>query len=194
MKIDLREEKQRVRKEIARKRKELSAEYIKEASQGIEELLTGLHEFQQASSVFCYVSMDDEPATKGIIRAALDAGKQVAVPRCISKNKMVAKQILGPDDMKANSFGIYEPDESAVTLSPIVFDIGIIPCVTCNRRGERLGHGAGYYDRFLPLAKNMTKCVINFDRLMTDDIPAGRRDVPMDIVLTEYTIIRRQKG
>ena len=63
-------------------------------------------------------------------------------------------------------------------------ELAVVPCVCATPDGRRLGHGAGYYDRFLR-AHPMPCLCLCFHALLLDDLPTGPTDFPMDAVITE---------
>lgn len=67
-------------------------------------------------------------------------------------------------------------------------DIIVAPGVAFDRKGRRLGRGKGFYDRLLAETK-ATKIGVGYEFQLVDEIPAESHDVPMDIVITEQTII-----
>ena len=73
------------------------------------------------------------------------------------------------------------PEEGTEIPGP---DLILVPCVTATPNGVRLGHGAGYYDRFLAEHSAKTVCLC-FGALLRGDLPAEETDIPVDLVITE---------
>ena len=69
--------------------------------------------FRHAGCVFLYVSTPQEIDTRALLRAALQAGKTVCVPRCGRAGEMEAHWIRSLDGLRPGAFGIDEPDQSA---------------------------------------------------------------------------------
>ena len=86
-------------------------------------------------------------------------------------------------------YGILEPKQGLPVVDGYRIDMAIIPCVTADRFGARLGHGAGYYDRFLK-GLGMYKFCLCFEELLSEDgeIPMEESDIRMDRVITEGKI------
>ncbi len=166
-----------------------SIEVDEQASNEIVETVLNMDLYKEAHSIFIYVSMDNEPNTISIIKDALDKHKFVYVPKCISKTKMVAIQIQTIDDLVPQTMGILEPKQNEPTSNH--FDLGIIPCVSANQKGARLGHGAGFYDRFFEKS-TMKKMCLCFEERMFEHIPMDKNDKYMDIVVTEKSIYIRK--
>lgn len=167
--------------------KGLSPEYIDEASEKIAELVLATDAYKAAKTVFCYMSMGGEPVTDAIIERALEDGKRVGIPLCIGPHEMVVKEYKSGDELARGAFGIREPLAEAAEITADEFDLAIVPCVACSKDGRRIGHGAGYYDRFLG-ASGFNKISLCFEKLLTDDIPLEETDVHMDGVATEDAI------
>ncbi|MCQ2485687.1 MAG: 5-formyltetrahydrofolate cyclo-ligase [Clostridia bacterium] len=167
---------------IIRKRADgLSDEYIKSASCAIAEKLINLQQFKECESLFIYVSTPKEPDTFHIINEALKSGKKVYVPKCGQNHTMKAIRIHSTDELQAGYMGISEP---VGTEEADRIDIAVIPCICASTDGKRLGHGAGFYDRFLADC-DAAKICLCFERLISDDIPMDKHDIYIDIVITE---------
>ncbi|MBO5999950.1 MAG: 5-formyltetrahydrofolate cyclo-ligase [Lachnospiraceae bacterium] len=187
----------RIRKEIREWKAALLTEggYFDAAGSRITEHILRSAQYTAAKSVFIYVSTEGEPDTYVLIRAALQDNKAVYVPKCVSKETMLAVRIFSPDELQPGMMNIPEPvlTDSSVTASCRDLDLAVVPCVSVSRDRIRLGHGAGFYDRFLsakkdgPFEKPVTLCTC-FEKLLRDDIPAGPFDIPMDLVVTENGI------
>lgn len=174
--------------------KELSPEYIEEASRKITDLLLATDAYKNSNTIFCYMSMGGEPATDEIIERALEDGKRVGIPLCVGPHEMVVKEYKSGDELARGAFGIREPLAEATEITADEFDLAIVPCVACSEDGRRIGHGAGYYDRFLSVS-GFNKIALCFEKLLTDDIPLEDTDVYMDGVATEDAIYgRRWRG
>ena len=167
--------------------KGLSSEYIEEASRRIAERVTASPAYKTAGTIFCYMSMAGEPITDAIIDQALAEGKRVGIPLCIGPHEMVVKEYKLGDELTRGAFGIREPLPEAKEITTDEFDLAIVPCVACAEDGRRIGHGAGYYDRFLRAA-GFIKLAICFEKLLADNIPLEDTDIYMDGVATEDAI------
>lgn len=174
--------------------KELSPEYIEEVSHKIADLLLATDAYKNSNTIFCYMSMGGEPVTDEIIERALEDGKRVGIPLCVGPHDMVVKEYKSGDELARGAFGIREPLAEATEITANEFDLAIVPCVACSEDGRRIGHGAGYYDRFLSVS-GFNKIALCFEKLLTDDIPLEDTDVYMDGVATEDAIYgRRWRG
>lgn len=181
--------KQELRKLVRLQVSGLNHEYCIQADQAICQVVTGLDEYHKAVTVFIFVGTEGEINTRPIITHALEHGKQVAVPKCISKGVMEAYLIDSLEDLEDGSYGIQEPRNDAVRIQPEEIDLAVIPCCTCSQTGRRLGYGGGYYDRYLGRVAGV-KAVICRDRIMRDDIPVEEHDQAVDMVISEAGIWR----
>lgn len=174
-------------RELARERKKtvLKAQEQK-ANEEIQVRLLQSPFFLEAESIFSYVSVEGEVDTKIILETALQMGKRVFVPRCIpgKERLMDAVEIHSMEELSIQYFGLLEPKQEIPASEERNFDLSLIPCVMADKRGGRLGHGAGYYDRFLAKAQGKKLCLC-FSWYLTDKIPMEEMDIPMDALLTE---------
>lgn len=184
------QQKNLLRQKLRQQAKQLSAGYIAASNAGIEQRLRALPQWQNAKTVFLFISMGTEPYTHGLLRQAVSAGKRVGVPRCLDNGVMETRQITSLKGLVPKSFGILEPDETAPLLLPGDFDLVVAPCVAADENGYRLGNGGGYYDRYLPQTGCPVVCLCR-DRLLQKKLPVEEFDVPMDMVLTEDRLIVR---
>ena len=88
--------------------------------------------------------------------------------------------------LKAGPYGIPEPCGTPGTKEP---DLIVVPCVCASPEGKRLGHGAGYYDRFLSESRAFKMCLC-YESLLLSDLPVNETDVRMDMIVTEERLIR----
>lgn len=139
--------------------------------------------FEKSKTVFIYVSTENEPDTLNLIDYAIKNGKTVCVPKCISKTEMKAVIINSTDELEEGRFGIKEPISTQKSVDKNEIDLAVIPCVAASASGKRLGHGAGYYDRFLENTEVYKMCLC-FKELVFDDIPADENDIQMDEIIS----------
>ena len=148
--------------------------------------------FKHAQTVFVYCSTADEIDTYQIISAGLRAGKTICVPRCEKeRGLMTARQIASMNDLVIGKFGISEPLSTAEMIFPESIDLCIVPCLTADYQGYRLGYGGGYYDRFLSRTSCRTAVLCAESRLLRE-IPKDFYDIPCDYIFTERRILIRE--
>lgn len=179
--------KKELRRRISVLNDSLTDEYCKKASKEICEAVLSLDEYNMAKVVFCFVGIGREPDTIKIIRTAIEEGKMVCVPRCIANGVMEAVPIKDIEkDLIQGKYEIPEPREDLAPINSDKIDFAVIPCVTCDKAGNRLGHGKGYYDRYLKDA-NFDKVVICFSKVMLKpgDIPMDDFDIKIRKVISD---------
>lgn len=155
--------------------------YKRTADPAITETVLGSDAFRSARSVFVYLSSDREPDTSEIIKSALSCGKQVFVPLC-REGTMYAALISDKTVFCENGFGIKEPC-SGFAVAGADPDLCIIPCMAASEDGKRLGHGGGYYDKYLA-GRDTIKMCLCFRCFLSDDIPTEKNDIIMDAVVS----------
>ena len=133
---------------MIKKGQSLCSEYISASDLAISQKVFELSEFGSARSIFIYVNRGFEPGTSLIIDRALELGKNVFVPRIISKGLMAASRIFSVSDLVPGQYGILTAPCGAMTVPAAAIDLSLIPCVCASSDGFRLGYGGGYYDRF----------------------------------------------
>lgn len=182
-KTALKQQKAALRKKLLTQADALSAEYVKKSSEEIYARLTALPQWQNAKTVFIYVSVKNEPDTRRAIESALANGKRVCVPRCHGGGEMSARQITSLGGLSAAPLGLLEPDESAPLILPDKIDLIVAPCVAAAKNGTRLGHGGGYYDRYLAKAACPAVCLCHA-KLLQAEIPHEETDFSVAAIIT----------
>ena len=174
-------DKQTVRLEMKARAAALSPEYRAAAGRIIREKLFALPAYGKAGTLMAYVSLPSEPDTYELIGRAAAEGRKILLPRCAEDGLMEAVPFNGWARMRRNAYGIPEPLGAAAAEPP---DLILVPCLAATAEGVRLGHGAGYYDRFLRNQPGARICLC-FRAMLADALPEDSWDVPMDLVLTE---------
>lgn len=181
-------EKQQLRKVIKEKRKELSGEEIKTKSKRITEKFISLPEFEKSRKVMFYLSFNQEVSTGEMVDRSLQLGKQVLVPK-IEEGELSVWTISDRAQCHPNRWGIPEPAENiGVRLFTDWKGIELIvtPGLAFDFKGNRLGYGRGYYDRFFNrLPKTIFAVGLAFEFQLFDKLPVGRNDFSVDCVITE---------
>ena len=137
--------------------------------------------YQRAHTVFCYAAMEDEVQTYALLRRALGEGKLVYLPY-MTRQRGVMRAVRLPD-MEAlvpGACGILTVrNESEDYADPADIDCVIVPGAAFGRQGQRLGMGAGYYDRFLRKVHAFSVGIC-YTESITQTVPMQETDVRMD--------------
>ena len=158
-------------------------------SQAMFNRLKTLDVFCSHLPLFCFVGTEMEPDTLLILRDALSSGRTVAVPRCLGAGQMEARIIHTLDELHAGRFGIPEPPSNAPLLPREQIGFAVVPCLCCGLDGSRLGHGGGYYDRYLANA-SFPWAVLCPAALLYEQIPTDTFDLKAPVLITETRTIR----
>ena len=152
----------------------------------IAERLFRLPEFKHACNVLLYSSIKCEVETATIIEIALQS-KRVALP-VVKGHDIFASEITATTFLHSGKFNILEPVKHKA-LPPGEIDVVVIPGIAFDAKGNRVGYGHGYYDKFLAKTKAF-KVALAYDLQLVPAIPADPHDIPVDVIVTETRTIR----
>jgi len=141
--------------------------------------------------VMVYASKPGEVDTHELIATLLAKGIPVVVPIIEQETRTLRLSFLrDPGVLVPSTFMVPEPVGCEIPADPGEIELVVVPMMAFDRRGYRLGYGAGYYDRFLSDHPRMKKIGLAFSCLEVDRVPSDEYDVPMDIIVTDTGIIR----
>jgi len=174
-------EKSELRRRVRAARDAWSPEQRADASAGLCAAIVALRPV--AGTVMSYVAFGSEADLSTINDAVLADGHRLLVPR-VEGTEIVAVERVPGGETRRSSFGIEEPVGPPV--EPAEIDLVLAPGVAFDRRGGRLGYGAGYYDGFLPKLPAGTPVIgVCFSVQVVDAVPVEEHDVRVDVVVSE---------
>ncbi len=184
--------KEELRRKILFYRRNLSSKEVKEKSELISHIVFSLPVYKFCERLFIYMPDNKgEVDTRPIIHFALQEGKQVWLPR-VNRDDLIW-HLVDKDKLsrlESNKWGIPEPlpDWEPMTDKIISKTICIVPGIAFDRRGYRIGHGKGYFDRFLKKNEGCISIGLCYKFQLVSLCPHRNWDMPMDwIVSEEYT-------
>lgn len=179
--------KQEIRKELLKKRKELPFSTVLEHSKQIHQRLIKHPLYQQAKNILFYVSYGNEVYTHDMIKEGLFQQKTIIVPLSDTKTHTIKPCILKNwDDLEKGAYGILEPiihSQKTIPLKKI--NLIIIPGVGYDEKGNRIGHGKGYYDRLITKIPKAKLIGLGFEFQIVPTIPIEPHDRKVDTIITE---------
>lgn len=178
------EEKQQLRAAVRALERTLPDGYCQGADRAIAAHLLAMPAYQAANGLFCFVGAAREIDTRPILEDALAAGKTLCVPLCVAEGVMELRRVTALSELRPGAYGILEPPGDSPRIDPDAVDFAVLPCLTCDHGGRRLGKGGGYYDRFLSAYRGGAVLVCR-ERLIRAEIPVEPHDYPVPWVLTE---------
>ncbi len=194
-KIDLREYKGELRTDIKLWRSSLDSTKKSELDAQLRHRLIATYQYRECKVLLIYASTAIEVDTYDIIRHALRHGRRVALPRCVTGTReMTFHYITDLDQLEPGTFGVLEPPEALPMWQPEHGGLAVVPALSLDSFGYRLGYGGGYYDRFLSKFTGDT-IGITYSENYCYRLNHGRYDVPLGAVLTEKFVrkINEQK-
>jgi 5-formyltetrahydrofolate cyclo-ligase len=178
--------KQELRQLILERIKAQKEDIALSKSRVIGQKLMALPVFKSARTILFYASFKGEVDTFALMQCAMDLKKRVALPVIRKEDQhLIPVLIKSLNELKAGAFGIMEP----VAQHPVdvaELDLVVVPGVAFDRQNNRLGRGAGYYDRFLPSLPVTTPTIgLAYDFQVVDAISGiEAHDRPVTHVVT----------
>ena len=137
-----------------------------------------------------FMPLKTEISPLPLMRRLSDAGAQLALPVIDGRGKpLVLRAFAFGDALSPGQWGIREPRADAPDVEP---DILLVPLLAFDRRGHRIGYGAGYYDMTIARLRAIKPVVaagIAYACQEIAEVPVTPRDARLDLVLTEREII-----
>lgn len=202
--VTISEAKKECRKEARERQSRLNDFYIIHASNRINARLVRTEEYKSAKTICIYMSVGKEVMTSKLITKMLSDGKRICLPRCLDMDNgdkilkdehiMETRVVSGKYKLVPGAYGIPEPSVDSPKIEPHEIDLIVVPCLTCDRECRRMGHGVGYYDRYLEkVRKDCIKTAFCFEDMLSENVPCDIHDVAMDYVVSEKKIYKKAK-
>lgn len=177
----MKERKKLLRKQIREEKKNQDPERLKTLSSALLACLEKHPRFIASNTVLLYHSLGDEVQTHAFVEKWYRE-KKVLLP-VVRGDILELRHYTGKECLEVGSFGIEEPTGENFTDYEEI-ELGIIPGMSFDRQGNRLGRGKGYYDKLLPLLRSYN-IGICYQFQAREEIPSEPFDQPMDEVWTE---------
>ncbi|MEI6831204.1 MAG: 5-formyltetrahydrofolate cyclo-ligase [Candidatus Omnitrophota bacterium] len=140
--------------------------------------------FRKAKIVMFYIAFGGEVNTTEMIREAQKIGKVICVPMCRKDKEIMQPAILeNHAKLKLGPYGVWEPATENL-IKPKDLNLVIVPGLAFDKKGNRLGRGKGYYDRFLSTLSNKTYSIgLAFDFQILPLVPTTTHDVSVKEII-----------
>lgn len=185
MPSDISELKRSLRNEALARRDALDADYRQHAAEAIASLPFPVP-VPKGTIVSGFFPMKTELSLLPLMRALEKNGAQIALPRIVGRgNPLSMRAWKFGDPLVPGQWGIREPAPEAKEVAP---DILLVPFAAFDRRGYRVGYGAGYYDMTIAGLKAKKKVVtvgFGFEAQEVGECPVEAHDQKLDFLITE---------
>lgn len=171
--------KEQVRDNYCTLRECLPAEEVTNASAAVCRRLANMDVLQEAQTVLAYLAFRNEVDLDLLFELLPDI--DWVVPRIEGKRLIIHP--YDPDNLIPHEWGILEPPVNAPEVEPTNLDVVLVPGVSFDRRGGRLGFGGGFYDRFL-VKTPAVRIGVTYDDCLAENLPCAEHDQRMDWVVT----------
>ena len=185
-----------IRKNIRTKRRALTPAQQQTAALHLATLIAQQGFFLRAKRIGIYLANDGEIDPSLLMGIALNANKSCYLPiiHPLQFNRLYFGEYREGDHLKANRFGILEPQFNSTQVAPIwTLDFILLPLVAFDRSGSRIGMGGGFYDRTLAACANQpsrpTLIGLAHSCQEVESISQQSWDIPLDQIITEREII-----
>ncbi len=148
-----------------------------------------LPELQGRDDVYIYVAADGEVETRQLIEELLQHRRRVLIPAVRGAGVLEWGEIESLDELQPGTLGLLEPPATS-DVGDAPAGVAIVPCVAFTAKGDRLGRGGGYYDRFLA---NFSGPAIGlaYEVQRADALPTEGHDVALGCIVTEKETARK---
>ncbi len=170
-----------LRRQIKEKKRQMTLCQIESASTRLEALFVSSELYRQAKTIYGYLPYNQEVRTTSMLERALQDGKQVAVPK-IYGDEMRFIYLTDLSQVEKGYCGIPEP----IADGPVADDptaLVLMPGLAFTQKGDRMGYGGGFYDKFLACEPEHPTVALCYDFQIVRSLPTQEHDIPVDLVL-----------
>ena len=170
-----------LRRQIRDRKRAMTESEINAASARLGELFAATEQYRNAGTVYGYLPYNQEVRTVPMLERALKDGKRVAVPK-VYGDEMKFIYLTDLHRIEKGYAGIPEPvDDGPVADDPEA--LVLMPGLAFTKKGDRMGYGGGFYDKFLAAEPNHPTVALCYAFQMVDELPTEQYDIPVDLVL-----------
>ncbi len=180
-----------LRQQILSKRNDLTVSDVFEKSKNIFRNLTALIP-PDSNSFHSFIGsiQKKEVNTITFLAELIRKEKLLWVPFIDQEKIMHSSRLVSLEDLEEAPFGLLQP-KNMKDSEHKYFDVILVPGLFFDRKGNRLGYGKGYYDKFLSKVDDgCLKIGLCFDFQLGEEIKPETWDVKMDYVITEDSILK----
>ncbi len=186
---DIQEQKAAARKYFFSLRRSFDSEYARIASQKICDGIYSLIKEKNIKTVLAYFPICGEVDILPLMKKLWGDSITVAFPRSITSDTHLDFYVVNStSELHTGEYNIPEPVDTCKPLADFSNALCIVPALSADSSGFRLGYGKGYYDRFLCLHSMLTVCPL-YSLMLSETIPHEHTDIPVDIIQTEKEVI-----
>lgn len=175
-------EKADLRKELKKQLKAVPEEKKKEWDGMLLRRILSLPQMEQAAWVYGYMALSWEAGTRELLLTLLERGKRVALPRVLGE-EMDFFEIRSFSELSEGAYHILEPGMECPRASSSDALL-LVPGMAFTSKGDRLGKGGGYYDKFLTKEPEHMTVALAYDFQLMERLPAEIHDKTVDMVVT----------
>ncbi len=177
--------KEQLRARLKERRAAIAPEERASMSRAIVQAILRSELYQKADTLLLFAPLPGEVDLLPLVQFARKDGKGIAFPRCDTEKEIMQFYLLEPGArLRRGAYGIHEPEERAPLCVPTEHTLCLLPALTFDPAGRRLGYGKGYYDRFLTAFPGICAGVV-FGPMMVKAVPTEPHDRPVAYLYTE---------
>ena len=180
-------QKLKLRKKIKFERTQIPTDVFNARGLLIKNHLLSLITNRNITTIHCFISIKRlfEVDTYALINELLLLGKNVIVP-IMNSDELSHSELISLEEINLNQWGVMEP-KTRICTNLDTIEIILVPSLALDKKGNRLGYGKGYYDKFLTSIKAL-KIGLVFEDFVYDTIPFDNHDVKLNGFVTEKGI------
>ena len=193
--MDAPAQRRELRQRLAEQRRALSPTERIAAAQGLRRSLEQLPEYFTDARVAGYWASHGELPLNLVIPPLANRGQQFLLPVIGRGKRLHFAPWQSGDAVQPNRYGIPEPAAPGELLEPFQLDLVLVPLLGFDRRGRRLGHGGGYYDRSFAFLNEQVRPTepllvgIAYDFQELEIVNEEPWDVALDFIATNRELI-----
>ena len=174
-------DKKELRSKIRAQKRAMTEEQIVSASRRLGEMFAATEQYRNAKTIYGYLPYNQEVRTVPMLDQAIRDGKRVAVPKVYGDDM----KFIYMDDLSAVALG-YAGIPEPIADGPVAEDptaLVLMPGMAFTEKGDRMGYGGGFYDKFLASEPEHPTVALCYDFQMVEELPTEQYDIPVDCVL-----------
>jgi 5-formyltetrahydrofolate cyclo-ligase len=180
-------DKKEIRKKMLGLRNTLSEVERAKKSAKIQKSLEDHEDFINADHILFYYTHGSEVDTIPLINKIIRE-KKVYLPKVRGENEFIAVPFNGAATLEKGAYNIPEPRVTERNTYERKLDLIIVPGVAFDKKGNRIGMGKGFYDRYLKGFPHVPKISLAFEGQVLESIQKEPYDVPVDTIITDENI------